>query len=118
MRLVPALALLVACTPSLARQTPQTAAAPPTAGTRGGAGALATKRVAAKLEPGTLIADDATRCEMRPETFAQTSVGAMVRCSWTPPARRAATPTAPGVTTRGRRAAAHRSGGQLARCSP
>lgn len=82
MRAALALTLLAACTPALGRGTPQTSTAPPTAGTRAGAAPPATKRVAAKRAPGTLVAEDATLCEMAPELFSGTGVGTMVRCSW------------------------------------
>ena len=52
---VVAAALLTACAPALTRGVPQTPSAPPTAGTRGGAAPLATKRVVAKSPPGTLV---------------------------------------------------------------
>ena len=82
MRLVLAFMLLAGCTPALGRRVPQTDGAPPTAGTRSGAAPLVTKLVAAKRAPGTLIAEDATTCEMEPGAFAGTRVGTMVRCAW------------------------------------
>ena len=80
-----AAALLTACAPALTRGVPQTPSAPPTAGTRGGAAPLATKRVAAKRPPGTLVAEDATVCVMAPEAFAGAAAGTVVRCAWAPP---------------------------------
>lgn len=82
MRAALALALPAACAPALGRGTPQTPSAPPTAGARAGAAPLVTKRVAAKRAPGTLVAEDATRCEMLPDAFEATGVGTMVRCAW------------------------------------
>ena len=73
---------LGACTPTLGGGVPQTGAALPTAGTRSGAAPLATKRVRAKRPPATLLAEDGTVCEMAPEAFEHTAVGAMVRCAW------------------------------------
>ena len=81
---LPPLLLLAACTPALGRGVPQTASAPPTPGTRAGAAPLATKRVAAKRAPRTLVAEDATRCEMAPELFDGAELGGMVRCAWAP----------------------------------
>jgi len=42
-----------------------------------------TKRVKAKEEPATLVADDNARCIVTEQRFRDTSVGDWVACAWT-----------------------------------
>jgi hypothetical protein len=42
-----------------------------------------TKRVKAKEEPATLVADDRARCVVTEQRFRDTSVGDLVACAWT-----------------------------------
>jgi uncharacterized protein YcfJ len=63
----------------------QVGVGPAAGGAAVGVGAVrgwATKEVVDKLAPTTLLARDATRCEVSPERFGATAVGARVYCEW------------------------------------
>lgn len=43
---------------------------------------VSTKKVMAKSEPASLIAEDASTCTVSPDRFQRTGIGDLVRCSW------------------------------------